>query len=131
MGVLWGLEDLCVTYGVWENPRRSNAALEDPMEVLWGMGEPYGSQRLWGLRESYGSQEDSRKTLWGLGESYRSQRVSVKTLWGLGESYGSHWGSGRTLWGSTGLWEDLWVTYGVWENPKRPNAALEDLMEVL
>ena len=103
MGVLWGLEDLCVTYGVWENPRRSNAALEDPMEVLWGMGEPYGSQRLWGLRKSYGSQEDSRKTLWGLGESYRSQRVSVKTLWGLGESYGSHCGSGRTLWGSMGL----------------------------
>ena len=73
-GILW------VLYGVWE----------DPMGVLRGMGEPYGSQRLWGLRESYGSQQDSRKTLWG-----------------LGESYGSHWGSGRTLWGSTGLWEDL------------------------
>ena len=80
---LW--EDLWVTYEVWENPKRSNAALEDPMGVLGGLGESYGC--------SMGS---------------------VKTLWGLGESYGSHWGSGRTLWGSTGLWEDpMGVLWGL------------------
>ena len=80
---------------------------EDPMGVLWSLVEPDRSQWLWGLRESYGSQQDSGKTLWG-----------------LGESYGSQWGSGRTLWGSTGLWEDLGVTYGVWGNPMGLSGAL-------
>ena len=71
-------------------------------------GGPMGSGRtLRGLMQFW---EDPMGVLWCLGGP-------LGDLFGLGKPYGSKWGSGRTLWGSTGLWDDLGVTYGDWGNP--------------
>ena len=90
MGVLCGLGEpyggpmgsggtLWKSYGVWEEPRRSNVALAGPYGVpMGGEGTLWGSYGVWG-------------TLWGL---MWFREDPMRMLWGLGEPYGV-WGEPR------------------------------------